>query len=296
MRVADIAYRLRVHGGAACPERRPIFGFVVQHLGQFSLSNRPALVRDSSLDRGPGIQLVVAGSPASISGLKTGDVLLRIGDVTPPVEEGLDRELDQKAAQGYRDRVDELFEQKARSGPIELQVLREGRIVAVRVTAVSGCPSRVHLARSGQRNAYADGTHVFITTQLLHTAANDDEVAFVIAHEMAHNILHHAANLHALGISHGKGRGTGRSGQAVIKKSEREADVLGAQLVRAAGFDPVKGAEVLRRVGGSIFGILGSGTHDSSSARISAIRRYVTSQLPNSGTRGDTGERGTGTP
>lgn len=62
-------------------------------------------------------------------------------------------------------------------------------------------------------NAWSDGHYVAISTRMLRFAKDDAELAFIVAHEMAHNILNHAAPLRdtstplaEFGISSGKVR------------------------------------------------------------------------------------------
>jgi predicted Zn-dependent protease len=146
------------------------------------------------------------------------------------------------------------------------------------VTPLPACPSHAHLARSNQRNAYADGRHVFLTTGLLSRLQNDDELAFIIAHEMAHNILHHATIMRGGEVRHGLGHTLGRSGQ-IVRETEREADALGSDLMIDAGFDPVRGAAILKRLGRGDLGIDLFAAHDSAGKRIAAMRVLANARI-----------------
>jgi predicted Zn-dependent protease len=149
-------------------------------------------------------------------------------------------------------------------------LLRANSETTVRVRARAACPSRVHLARSGQRNAYADGRHVFLTTGILSLLRNDDELAFIIAHEMAHNILGHAAIMRGATVKKGIGRTLGRSGE-IVRGTESKADALGAEMMLDAGFDPVRGVAILTRLGGADLGIALLATHEPAGQRIAAV-------------------------
>lgn len=251
-----------------CPTVSPALGLVLQHLLQFELSDRAGLASASALDRGPGVIVVVPGSPAAKAGIQADDVLLAIDGVALPREDGLDLPFAAPRAHVRADAVQDLLERGERS-TVALTVLRGGTTITARVAFLPACPSRVHLARSGQRNAYADGRHVFLTTGLVSQLKDQDELAFVIAHEMAHNILGHAAIMRGRAVRGGIGRALGSSGR-IVRATEDAADTLGGELMLDAGFDPVAGSELLRRFGGA--GVDLFGTHASADARIAAMQ------------------------
>lgn len=269
LQIARIAHRIAVSGSARCPVHVPTLGIVLQHLTQFRLADRAGMVAAYRLDRGPGVVAVVADSAAARAGLVAGDVLLTIDGTPVPPEPLVAAPFDQTRARARADAVLDLLQ---RPVPFQLTVLRGDGEHRLRVTPEVACPSRVHLARSEQRNAYADGRHVFITTALIANAA-EDERAFMIAHEMAHNILGHAAVMRGPEVKRGLGRTLGHSGR-VVRATERGADALGADLMLDAGYDPVQGAAVLRRLGGDLrIGLFDA--HESTGDRIAAIRARV---------------------
>jgi hypothetical protein len=111
-----------------------------------------------------------------------------------------------------------------------------------------GCGGKPVLYEKGGFNAWSDGKYVALTSTMMKFARDDGELAFVVSHEMAHNILDHAAKLGgksmllaSLGIGSGK-----------IKNSEIEADQLGAEILVTAGF-PLEGAlSLLNRAGAKV--------------------------------------------
>jgi Zn-dependent protease with chaperone function len=272
-RVAEIAFKLARSGVARCPVPVPLLGIILQHLSQFERADRAAMVVALGLDRGPAAIGIVPTGPAAQAGMRAGDVLLSIDGRPLLPETGADAPFSAAQAHARADLIHDLLEQTA-AKPFTVTVLRGSVSHMLLIDAPQGCPSRVFLARSGQRNAYADGRHVFLTTGLLAKLRNDDELAFLIAHEMAHNILGHAAIMRSAAVKRGIGRTLGRSGE-VVRETERSADRLGAQLMMDAGFDPLKGIEVLRRLDGADLGIGLFKEHDPASARISAIRKLV---------------------
>jgi hypothetical protein len=266
-RVAQIAFRLATFGRLQCPGQVPNPGLVLQHLSQFQAADRAGVVSALPLDRGPGVIAIVPDGPAAAAGLQPEDILLSVDGKDIPRESGLSEPFDAALARTRADAVSDLL---AVPHAVSLGILREGKIVTLLLSPVSGCPSRVHLARSGQRNAYADGKHVFLTTAIVAMCRSDDELAFIIAHEMAHNILGHATLLRSDAVSKGIGRTLGKSG-TIVRGTETQADVLATQLMLDAGFDAVGGAAVLKRLGGGDLGIALFAKHEPVGKRLAVI-------------------------
>ena len=115
--------------------------------------------------------------------------------------------------------------------------------------------------------AYAlPGGFIFLTRSLTELCDRDrDELAFVIAHEMAHVIRRHAitrvlrqtAYSAASVLTPGRGAiapwlrkvGLDWLERAYSREQEFEADALGVLLVRAAGYDPDGASRLLDRIG-----------------------------------------------
>lgn len=255
-RVARVAWRIATAARARCPRLEPASGLVLQHLSQFQPGDRAGIVAALPLDRGPGVIAVVPGGPAAAAGIRAGDVLLAIDGVAVPPEPDPAALFDAAHARDRADAVADLL-QRARG----VTLLRGGAQLTLPLTPLPACPSRVHLARSGQRNAFADGRHVLLTTGMLGLLANDDELAFLIAHEMAHNVLGHAATMR-----------DAKPDRRAVRALERAADALGAEMMLDAGYDPVAGAQLLTRVGGSDFGVTLFARHEPVAARLAALR------------------------
>lgn len=121
-------------------------------------------------------------------------------------------------------------------------------------------------------NAFAlPGGPMFIQTGLIAASDNEGQVAGVMGHEMAHVILRHGtnqaskANLLQMGAALGGGMlnrggilgtltqmGIGLGANSVLMKfsrnAETEADLLGARLLHAAGYNPVELARFFEKL------------------------------------------------
>lgn len=122
-------------------------------------------------------------------------------------------------------------------------------------------------------NAFAlPGGPMFVNRGMLQAARTDDEVAGVMAHELAHVVLRHGtlqaskAQKFQLGAIAGQVLGAivgGNKGQIIAQGSqiglgtyflkygrqyEREADLLGAQIMARAGYNPRQMANMFRTI------------------------------------------------
>jgi hypothetical protein len=237
LRVAGVAYRLSTANAALCPGAlAPQSGLVLHSIEQYGLADRDAAARHFALGDRVGVMAVVPGSPAAKAGLVEGDQLVAVNgrDLgttdtgTAPTRASVDRAL---AVLG---------EAMAR-GPVSLRVSGPGGERDVRFVTEAGCQSSVELIPGDAINAWADGFRVMISEGLLRRCANDDDLALVIGHEMAHNLLHHRQRLAAEGVSANRLLPL-TAGSAAMRETEEEADRLAVRLAAGARYD-LSGAE-----------------------------------------------------
>ena len=150
-------------------------------------------------------------------------------------------------------------------------------------------------------NAFAlPGGPMFLHRGMIQAAATDAEVAGVMAHELSHVILRHGTAQATKGQKFGLGALAGqiagaiiggRTGQIIAQGSqfglsayflkysreyERQADLLGAQLMARAGYDPRQMANMFRtiqREGGGSRGPEWLSSHPDPGNRYEAINR-----------------------
>jgi beta-barrel assembly-enhancing protease len=242
--VAAIAYRLQVRGLPLCPHPVPLTGLVIHDLSQYPRSQRGAAQAQFSLGGFPAVLAVVPGSAAARAGLIVNDSIIAIDGVAPP--------------RGRPDLVEAALERALAAGPVTLSLTRGGTAMSIRLTGAPGCPSRVQVIPGNALTRQADGTYVQITGAVLREVVSDDELAGILAHEIAHNILKHRLWLDK----------NGRSTSNVLK-TEIEADKMSVYLVAQAGYDPLAPAQFRARFGRkSGFGIFSDGTHERTAARV----------------------------
>ncbi|NML06261.1 M48 family metallopeptidase [Sphingomonas sp. G-3-2-10] len=273
-RIATIGYRIATAAPALCPRQGPVSGLTFHHLSDYEAADRPAMI-GQGLDRGPGVLTVVEGSPADVAGLRAGDVLLTVDETPFPSPATILAGPDRRAWRTASDASETLFQDALARGPVALRVLRGGQTLSLTLTPRSGCLFRIRLAYSAQQRAVAASPYILVTSSLVELTRNDDELAFLIAHEMAHVALDHATQLKARGIPrNGAARGFGKNG-AFVRRTEDEADQLGGRLMMAAGYDLPRGVMILPRMGAVItfFGMFQ--THADDADRIRRMRELA---------------------
>ena len=247
LRVAKIGYRLSTSNVALCQRRAAQTGLVLHDLPQYSGDDRTAAAVTLGLGTSPAISAIVPGSVADQAGLRAGDKILALDG--QPLGIGNPKEPYARIAK---------IESATESGPTILLVDRPDHPVPLLISGTPGCAARVQVVPGRKLNAHADGTYVQLTDAVADYAASDDELAAVVAHEMAHIILGHEERLDREGRRN-----------AAILATEIEADKLSVSLLKNAGYDPRAPAHFWLRFGKKTgAGIFSDGTHQRTKARV----------------------------
>ncbi|GAA3740812.1 M48 family metallopeptidase [Sphingorhabdus rigui] len=233
-RVADIAWRIASRNADSCPKLWASIGVSLQHVSQYEPAYRTAAQAAFGLDDTyPSILAVAEGSPAFAAGLKPNDTVRAVKGV-----DLADKSRGQKSAASYDAVAAAMAALEAlpeRSAAI-LSVEREGQRLEVSVTPQNVCRSRVELAPGNAINANANGLVAQISGRLVDWVEGDDELALVIAHEMAHNLLDHPKRLSEKSALSGLATSLGLSGKAQ-RQMELDADRMGIIMVASAGYN-----------------------------------------------------------
>jgi hypothetical protein len=236
MRLETIAYRMGVATTNLCSSHTMFTGMLLHDLSQYDPAVRPAVARAFSLGAGVGVIQIVPGSAAERAGVRIDDEIVGIGgqDIADP-----QAALQHNKSFARIQRVQGVLRAALQYGATELLIRRNGNLVRVTLAGDPGCGGELSLINSGQTNAWSDGTGVVVTTAIAALARNDDEIAFVIGHEMSHNIIGHARS----SAPRLFGAGLGLSGE---RNEELAADELAVRLMQRGGYKPQGGIAFLQ--------------------------------------------------
>tara|TARA_R110002124_G_scaffold120029_4_gene277833 strand:- start:567 stop:1583 length:1017 start_codon:yes stop_codon:yes gene_type:complete len=242
-RVAAVGFRLTTASVDLCASRRDVAGWTLHAANQYSDALRPVAEARFGLDGDlPGVLAVADDSPAARAGLSAGDLLVRVNGEDleaghgsgPPSHDGL-------AANLAR------LDQALAAGPVRLEVRRGSTLRAVALQPIPACSSFFQVDPSDEYNARADGRGVFISSTMAAYAADDDDLALILGHELAHNVLQHHPSPEPLGDPDPVPETALARGNHWTQ--ERDADRVGLFLAARAGFDTARAPGFLRRFG-----------------------------------------------
>lgn len=261
-----IGYRLQVSGGDLCAVRAPIPGFALHDLSQYGAGEQADARAAFGFVADPLVLAVAPDSPAFTVGLREGDALIGLdGHAIPAARPN--------ARKSYA-RMNALLKQldaAAADGMIDLLIRRGGQAITLNVLAPSGCPSRFQTDVSAALDSKADGIYVELTTGIIDFAGDDAQIAAVIAHEMAHNILRHRERLNAVGIRRGLLGQFGRNAR-LVRQTEVEADRLSVYLMERAGYSPEAIVSFWERYDRTHpLGFLNAPTHPKPKSRVATV-------------------------
>jgi membrane-associated protease RseP (regulator of RpoE activity) len=245
-RVAQIGYSLAAANLVLCDQGEPGTGLVLHTLDEYQPSMRDEASAYFNLAGGLAIEAIVSGSPAESAGLKANDAITSInGDKT--------RLLTNRAATMAT--IIAISNQLAAlplDQLIQLSVLRNGKSLTFDVQPHTICRSRFEVSIRPELDASSDGSMVQVTAGLM-GKLSDNALATVMAHEFAHNILHHPKRLDAANVSSGLLEGFGRNVR-FVRQVETQADILSVDLLANAGYDPFEPGRFWRGFGAKFFG------------------------------------------
>lgn len=241
-RVAAVAWRLSVDNADLCPATRLKAGWTLQSASQYGTELRPLAERTFGLQGDlPGILSAPAAGPAARAGLRPGDVILAVDGQR--LNDGANANARRQTYDGLQANIDRL-DMAANQGPISLTVRREGMDRPVTVTPQRACAYGTQVEVRDDLRALSDGRTIFVSARLVDIAQNDDQLAFLLAHELAHAVLEHAT---VPDVQGGRGASNVRLSlrRGLSSSSESDADTLGLYLLARAGFDAARAVRFL---------------------------------------------------
>ena len=233
-RVADTGWRIASRNTDTCPKLWGALGISLHHISQYAPAYRAAAQAVFGLDEAyPSILAVAKGAPAAASGLQPNDRLRAINGVDLA---GNSRQQTSAASYDAVSTAMAALEALPEKSAALLSIERGDQRLEVNVTPKNVCRSRVELAPGNAINANANGLVAQISGRLVNWVQNDDELALVIAHEMAHNLLDHPKRLNEKSALSGLATSLGLSGKAQ-RQMELEADRMGIIMAASAGYN-----------------------------------------------------------
>lgn len=209
-RLLSIGWRLARANGPICADSAPAAGLMLADLGQL---DRPAEAR-AVLGIGGNVAIVAVapGGPAQRAGIAAGEQLVAVDGMAAADPDSAYVRIGAAFASG---------------GATTLAVAApHAASRSVRVTGENACRGHFQLL-VGNKSAQTDGRHIMVSVELLAERPQDEEAAFMIAHELAHVALQHRRRLDA-----------GTRNYITVRRTEREADRLAPWLMANAGYDP----------------------------------------------------------
>lgn len=219
-RLQAVSFRVLTAAADFCPESRgPLYGISMATRHSFGDTMQPAA--ESALDLGDTLQIIAVapGSPAERAGLLPGDEILRVGDTEVVPGDGAQK----LAKTGFR---------RGGLAPTDVE-LGGDRPRRIRLEPVAACNYEIAIKHDAKLNAYTNGRTVTVTKGML-WFADDKDLALVLSHEVAHNILGHTRPIASLFVPE--------------KRREADADYLGLYIMARAGYDISGAPDFWRRI------------------------------------------------
>ncbi len=220
-RLDDVSHRVLRANAELCEKTAPDHGIRTQTIKSFSKELRQGARRELGLGDEPMIVYVRPGSAAEKAGLRKGDQIL--GEDDQPL-----------SAPGKG------LNQHIKDG-LKLVRSRQSDQEAITIEASQSCDYPVYLRMSPAINAYANGRNIVVTAGMMNFVKSDDELAYIIGHELAHNTQSHirkSITNYVLSLG----------GTRYTRIFEQEADYVGLYYMVRAGYDPSQVEDLWRRL------------------------------------------------
>jgi hypothetical protein len=225
-RIYRVAAPLMVKNAPLCRSfARPLLGFTAKNLYSYPVELAPAAESALKLDDRLRVMQVLDGSGAMRAGIRSGDILQSIQDQPLPLGAQAENEAARLLAPLIKNATD-----------ISVVVLRQEQSIRLTIPLTAACAFSMEIGHAPQVNAYADGRRIMITRGMLDFLSSDEELAVILAREIAHNILQHDA---LLPLKPDTAALASRGGlRPMSAKADQEADRLAMYLLARAGYDP----------------------------------------------------------
>lgn len=268
VRLASIADTLLRANADLCRSVMPVTGLILHSADQYRPGQAEARFANGPL----AISSLVPMSSAARAGLLPDDAILAIGGqsvaslVAP--EDG-----------NLREAAFDVLASQPADRPISLAVARGGAQIEVAISAPSGCRTLVEILVGDGPRARSDGRVIQLQYAFAGELTNE-QMAVVVAHELAHTVLEHRRRKEEAGIDNGLFAELGRN-QRANRAAEVEADRLSIHLLANAGYDPASVPAFWRsEIGRGLGGALPSFVYPTQEARAQLVEVEMMRYLP----------------
>lgn len=182
-RLYQIVAPLLINNADLCrTHAHELLGFTAKN--KYSYPGEYADAAQAALGYGEQLQVsgVLPGSGAARAGLRKGDALVSVEARALPTGPNAETQ----AARILGPLV-------GRHSALSITVRRGSTVQPITVPVTRACAFKVDLGNADNINSYADGQRVLITRGMVNFAQSDEAIAFVLAKDIAHNVLGHAA-------------------------------------------------------------------------------------------------------
>jgi hypothetical protein len=222
---------------------------------------------------------VLAGSGAAQAGLRRGDRLISAG--AKPLPSGPNASTLAGA----------VFGPLVSAHPtLPMGIERDGASKQLTIPVTRACAFGIELGNADNINSYADGSRVMVTRGMLNFVRDDDELAYLLAKGMAHNILGHASSQrnastvgsiidNLVGVRPDTSMLIGSGGiKAMPQDLDAAADRLAVYLVARANYNMDDAAPFVKRLASTHPATVLNGyvaNHPATAFRVAAIEKSV---------------------
>lgn len=218
---------------------RPILGFTAKNKYSYPPELTRAVEGTLKLDDGLQVMQVLDGSGAMRAGIRRGDHLQALQDQPLP-----------RGAQAENEAARIIGPLLKNATEIRVDLERNGKPLTLQVPLTQACAFAIEVGHAPHVNAYDDGRRIMVTQGMLDFLTADDELAAILAREIAHNVQKHAAAMKLaatqagiidalLPLSPDLKPFAGSAGlRAYDDKLDQEADRIALYLLARAGYAP----------------------------------------------------------
>jgi hypothetical protein len=279
-RLYHVAAPLLINNAELCKtQARNLLGFTAKN--RYSYPGEYNEAAHIAFGMGERLQVtgVLAGSGAAQAGLRRGDRLLTAG--AKPLPSGPNASTLAGAVFGPL---------VSAHASLPMGIERNGNNKQLTIPVTRACGFGIELGNADNVNSYADGTRVMVTRGMINFSHGDDELAYLLAKGMAHNILGHATsqrNASTIGsiidnlvtVKPDTSMLIGSGGiKAMPQDLDAAADRLAVYLLARAGYNIDGTAPFWKRLAATHPGTVLNGyvaNHPATAFRIAAIDKAV---------------------